>query len=121
MAVVNLVEKKAKLDKQAAVQFQIITHCFLSGIVLSSSEIICLIMLAIDGVQDLNAFCTKVHEKGVFKSSQSARNAIARAEKNKLVIKEGKSKKKIYINPDIKIQTEGNILLDYKFLSVASN
>lgn len=121
MAVVNQVEKKARLDKFATVQFQIITHCFLSGVVLSSNEIACLTMLAIDGEQELNGFCQKMFANAVFKSPQTVRNTIAKAEKNKLVIKEGKSKKKIWINPLLKIQTEGNILLDYKFLSVASS
>ena len=32
--------------------------------------------------------------------------------------KEGKNKKKIFINPDLKLHSHGNILLDYKFLSV---
>ena len=62
MAVVNQVEKKARLDKFATVQFQIITHCFLSGVVLSSNEIACLTMLAIEGEQELNGFCQKMFE-----------------------------------------------------------
>lgn len=120
MAVVNQVEKKAKIDKFAAVQFQIITHCFLSGLVLSSAELSCLSMLAMEGEQELNSFCQKMFSNAVFKSPQTVRNTIAKAEKNNLVVKEGKSKKKIWINPDLKIQTEGNILLDYKFLAIAS-
>ena len=35
-----------------------------------------------------------------------------------LIKKEGKNKKKIFINPDIKVFSQGNILLDFKFLSV---
>lgn len=118
MAVVNQVDKIAKLGKRAAVQFQILTHCFLSGIVLSPSELECISILAETDDVDLNSFCSYINEQGIFKSAQSARNAIAKAEKNKLVIKQGKSKKKIWVNPDIKIQTKGNILLNYKFLSV---
>lgn len=120
MAVVNQVDKKAKLDKFSIVQFQILTHCFLTGIVLSPAELTCLSMLALDGEQELNSFCQKMHGLSIFKSSQTVRNTISKAEKNTLVIKEGKSKKRIKINPEIKVQTEGNILLDYKFLAVAS-
>ena len=36
--------------------------------------------------------------------------------KQNLVVKDVKNKKMIALNPDIKIQTEGTILLDYKFL-----
>jgi len=120
MAVVNQVDKKAKLDKFSIVQFQILTHCFLTGIVLSPAELTCLSMLALDGEQELNSFCQKMHALSIFKSSQTVRNTISKAEKNLLVIKEGKSKKRIWVNPDMKVQTEGNIFLDYKFLAIAS-
>lgn len=118
MAVVNHVEKKAKIDLPAAVRFQIMTHCFLSGIVLSTSEIDCLSFLAMEGEQELNAFCQKATSLNIFKSAQTVRNTVSKAEKYNLVMKEGKSKKKIFINPSMKIQTEGNIFLDYKFVAV---
>lgn len=119
MAIVNHVEKKVKIDNNAVIKFQIMTHCFLSNIILSASEIDCLALLAKEGDQDLNVFCNKAAITfEVFKSAQTVRNTIGKAEKNNLVIKEGKSKKKIYINPDLKIQTKGNIFLDFKFVSV---
>lgn len=120
MAVVNQVDKKAKLDKFSIVQFQILTHCFLTGIVLSPAELTCLSMLALDGEQELNSFCHKMYALSIFKSSQTVRNTISKAEKNLLVIKAGKSKKRIWVNPDMKVQTEGNIFLNYKFLAIAS-
>mgnify|MGYP000565770838 CR=1 FL=1 len=49
---------------------------------------------------------------------QSVRNALAKAEKRNLIVKQGKSKKKIKINPELKVQTDGNILLDYKIVRV---
>lgn len=118
MAVVIQVDKKVKLDKFEIIKFQILTYCFLSNIIISVSELTCLSMLAIEGEQELNSFCQKTHNLSIFKSSQTVRNTISKAEKNNLVIKEGKSKKKIKINPELKIQTEGNILLDYKFLAI---
>lgn len=121
MALVNQVEKKAKLDKFSVVQFQILTHCFLSNIVISLAELTCLSMLALEGEQELNSFCQKIYAKSIFKSSQTVRNSISKAEKNNLVVKEGKSKKKIRINPEMKVQTNGTILLDYKFLGLASS
>lgn len=121
MAVVNHVEKKAKINGLAAVRFQIITHCFLSGITLSTSEVDCLAFLAIAGEQELNSFCQKAATQNLFKSAQTVRNTIGKAEKFDLIIKEGKSKKKIYINPSLKIQTKGNIFLDYKFLAVETS
>ena len=51
----------------------------------------------------------------IFKSPQSCRNAIQKAKKKNLVIKD---KNNIMINPDMKIQTTGNIFLDFKILGV---
>lgn len=118
MAIVNHIEKKAKIQPVDAVRFQILTHCFLSGVVLSPAEISCLSLLAMEGEQELNSFCQKVANMGLFKSSQTVRNAIGKGEKYDMVVKDGKSKKKIQIHPGLKIQTKGNILLDYKFLAV---
>jgi hypothetical protein len=119
VAIVNQVEKRAKLSTEQVVQFQLLTHCFLSNITLSVADLKCLTMLALDVEQELNTFCNKVHQNGIFKSAQSVRNAIIKAEKNGLILKEGKSKKKIWINPSLAIQVKGNIFLDYKFLAVA--
>jgi hypothetical protein len=119
MALVNQVEKRVKMSLDQVVQYQILTYCFLSNITLSSADLRCLTMLALDSEHELNSFCNKVHQKGIFKSPQSVRNAIIKAEKNKLIVKEGKSKKRIWINPELKIQTSGNVLLDYKFLGLA--
>jgi hypothetical protein len=52
----------------------------------------------------------------IFKSPQTVRNAVNKAMKNMLVIKDDTDKKMIKLNPGLKVQTEGDILLDYKFL-----
>jgi len=66
----------------------------------------------------LTDFCydASSEESWIFKSPQTVRNSINKAEKNKLVIKDASNKKQIMLNPNLKIQTEGSILLDYKFL-----
>jgi hypothetical protein len=119
MALVNQVEKKVKVSNEQVVQYQLLTHCFLSEIPLSVADLKYLTLLALEGEQELNTFCQKVHKIGIFKNPQSVRNAVIKAEKNGLLLKEGKSKKRIWINPELKIQTQGTIFLDYKLLSVA--
>lgn len=119
MAIVNQVEKKVKLSTDQVVQYQIITHCFLANIAISNADLKCLTLLAVEGEHELSSFCTKAHQSGIFKSAQSVRNAINKAEEQGLILKEGKNKKKIWINPDLKLQTKPPILLDYKFLGVA--
>lgn len=120
MAIVNQVDKRVRMDRDQIVKFQLITHCYLSKIPVSEADLDCLAFLAMEGEQELTSFCIKAHGKNIFSSQQSVRNCLTKAEKKNLIIKEGKNKKKIYINPDIKVFSEGNILLDYKFLSIAS-
>lgn len=114
---VNQVQKKEKLDKKDTIRYQLMTHCFLNKIEkISESDIDCLALLADSGEQELNEFCKKVAASGIFKTSQTARNSLMKSEKKKMVMKDGKSKKRIWLNPELKIQTQGNIMLDFKFL-----
>lgn len=120
MAVVNQVDKRVKIDKWGIVKYQFITYCYLSKIFASNSELDCLTYLALQGEQELTSFCNIIYEKKIFSSSQSARNCLAKLEKKGMIVKEGKNKKKITINPSLNIHFKGNILLDFKFLSIES-
>lgn len=118
MAIVNQIDKKVKLDKWEVVKYQLITHCFINKISVSDSDLNCLTFLAIEGDQELTAFCNKAHTKDIFSSTQSVRNCLTKAERKNLIKKEGKNKKKIFINPDLNIFSKGTILLNFKLLSV---
>ena len=118
MALVNQVDKKMKMSKWDIVKYQILTHCYINKISVSEADLNCLTYLAIEGDQELTNFCNKAHTKDIFSSIQSVRNCLTKAEKKNLIKKEGKNKKKIFINPDIKVFCVGNILLDFKFLSI---
>jgi len=118
MALVNQVGKKVKLSKWDIVKYQLLTHCYLNKISVSEADLNCLTYLALEGDQELTNFCTKAHSKEIFSSIQSVRNCLTKAEKKHLIKKEGKNKKKIYIHPDVGVYVNGNILLDFKFLSV---
>jgi len=118
MAIVNQVDKRVRMDRWDIVKFQLLTHCYLFKIQVSESDLDCLTLLAINGEQELTSFCNIAHDEKIFSSTQSVRNCLTKAEKKKLIKKEGKNKKKIYIHPDLKVHAKGNILLDYKFLSV---
>lgn len=110
------VDKKIRLDQWAITKFQLIVHCYLSGIRLSNHDLSCLALLSILGDQTLEDFCQKVVDKKIFTSAQSARNAISKAEKLGLISKEGKNRKKIFLNPTLSIQSNGNIVLNYKIV-----
>jgi hypothetical protein len=118
MALVNQVDKRVKMDKWEIVKYQILTHCYLNKISVSEADLNCLTYLALEGDQELTSFCSKAHIKDIFSSIQSVRNCLTKAEKKNLIKKEGKNKKKIFINPELKVYSKGSILLDFKFLSV---
>ena len=119
MAIVNQINKKAKLNRWEIVQYQILTHCYINKISISEADLNCLTYLAIEGDQELSSFCQKAFSKNIFSSIQSVRNSLRKMEKKSLLIKEGKNKKKIFINPEMKVCSVGNILLDFKFVYVA--
>lgn len=120
MAIVNQVQKRIRMEIWDITKFQISVHCHLNDIPVSTLDLNCLTLLALSGERELTEFCKTAADKEIFGSSQSVRNAINKAEKRKLILKEGSSKKKIKINPGLKVQTEGNILLDYKIVRIES-
>jgi hypothetical protein len=118
MAIVNKVDQKAKVDIDTTIQYQIVTYCFFNDVQISNADLKCLAELAKQGEVELTLFCNNVTDMGIFKSPQSARNAITKASKKQLVIKNGKNKKKIFLNKAMNVQTSGNVLLDYKILGI---
>ena len=118
MTKVNKVDKKVKMSKEGVIKYQILTFCFLNDVQISISDLNCLTELAKMGDHELTSFCKVVAEKEIFKSPQSARNAITKAEKKNLVDKIGNNRKSIRISKAMNVQTEGTIFLDYKFLGV---
>jgi len=120
MAIVNQVQKRIRMEIWDITKFQIAVHCHLNDIQVSTLDLNCLTLLALSGERELTEFCEAAAKKEIFGSSQSVRNALTKAEKRSLIIKEGKSKKKIKINPTLRLQTDGNILLDYKIVRIES-
>ena len=120
MAIVNKVDQKAKVDLDTTIQYQIVTYCFFNNLQISNSDLKCLAELAKIGEVELTFFCLHGTDLGIFKSPQSARNAITKASKKDLVVKDGKNRKKIFLNKKMNVQTSGTVLLDYKILGIES-
>jgi hypothetical protein len=108
------------MDLWSIVKFQLAVHCHLKSLNVSDQDLSCLTFLALSGEKELTEFCDAATKNKIFGSSQSVRNAITKAEKKSLIVKKGKSKKKISISDDLRVQISGNILLDYKFVHVES-
>ena len=116
MAIVNKVDLKLQVDINETIKYQILTYCFFENILISNSDLKCLMELSKQPKVELTKFCIFLTEQEIFKSAQSARNALAKAEKKKLIVKNGVNKKTISINKTINVQIDGLVLLDYKIL-----
>jgi|TARA_R110002020_G_scaffold17044_16_gene60330 hypothetical protein len=116
MALVNKVDLKLKVDLDQSIMYQIMTYCFFKDIVITNSDLKFLMELSKRDNIELTKFCIELVNKNIFKSPQSARNAITKAAKKGLLEKKGNNKKTISINKDMDIQNSGLVLLDYKIL-----
>ena len=137
MAKVNVVNKQVRMDLNDIIRYQLITHCYINRIVLSELDYECLTNLGLLGESELTEFCTMMadkrlneklktwkpsmpNEKKPVPSPQTIRNVLIKVEKEGLIQKDGKGRKKISIHPDLKIQTSGNRLLNHKIVRVES-
>jgi hypothetical protein len=116
MAIVKKVNQKLKVDISKTIKYQILTYCFFNDVQINDSDLELLAELSQNGGLQIAEFCKLVTKKGIFKSEQSARNAINKIGKKDLLVKEGNNKKLIYINKDMNVQSEGIVLLDIKVL-----
>jgi len=127
--IINQVEKKGELKLWQIIRFQILLYCYFNDIIIPESDLECLTLLALNGESELTSFCNAAcndeqkdrdsdlnHEKEIFKSPQCVRNSINRIENKNLIVKNGKGRKKIYVTPNMKLQTSGNIFINVKLL-----
>jgi hypothetical protein len=119
MAKANLVQKKVRMGQRDIIKYQLITYCFMNDIRLSNNELDCLTLLGAFVESELAEFCNLAVEEKIFKTAQTVRNFLTKAErKMNLIYKDGTNKKKIRLHDDLKIQTQGNIVLDFKIFHV---
>lgn len=129
MAIV--VDKTMRMSETDIVRYQLLTYCFTKSLKLSDSEIDCLLLLVRNGECDLSDFSRAAslsktekepalpHTSAIFKTPQTVRNFLTRAEKDNLVVKSTGSRKKIKVNPEMEIQFGTTILLNFKIAYVA--
>ena len=137
MAKVNLVNKQVRMTLEDIIKYQLVTHCYINRVILSDLDLDCLTSLGIMGESELTDFCSYMSEKRLQNklqswkpkktnermpeaSPQTIRHVLIKVEKENLIVKSGKGRKRISLNPDLKIQTSNNILLNYKIVHVAT-
>ena len=134
MAKFNIVDKKVNMTLEEIVKFQIITYCYIKRITLSDADLNCLTLLGLNKKTELSNFCnaccdpenkekdsTLPFSRLIFKTPQTVRNCLAKMANYQLVIKKGSGHSKtVELNSELQIQTEGNILLNYKIIYIES-
>jgi len=117
MTVVRKVDKKVRSTRDKVIKYQILTYCFFKNIKVSTTELELLTELSKNNGIEVNELCQQLSVKCVYRTKQSARNAITKAEKKTLIIKGGDvRKKRVYLSEDLNIQIDGIIFLDIKVL-----
>jgi hypothetical protein len=128
---INKVTRKVRLDSRLdAIKYQLVTELmFLRKHPLIDTDLTYLALLVELGPIPLKEFCHKavLHVYGpsvvtdVEKHPvrvQTVRNRLGVMEKRGLIVKEGKGKKILRINPNIPLTKDGDILLEYNFLYI---
>lgn len=115
------VNKTVQKELFDIVKFQLIYYCFENKVSLSETEMNCLSLLGCKGEIRLIEFCRLAVDVGLLGTPTAVNNCLCRIEHSKLYIKKGAGKKIIFLNPDLGVQTKGNILLNYKIFRVESD
>ena len=116
MAKVNLVNKQVQLGIEEIIRFQIITHCYINHITLSELDVDCLSFLGVVGKVELTDFCKHMAERRLNKKLSAWKSKTRRPEASPQTIRNILIKAEKANHPDLKIQTAGNIMLNYKFI-----
>ena len=115
--VVKRVGKKVRAKRDKVIKYQILTYCFFKNIKVSGTELELLTELSKNNGIEINELCEHLSVKSIYRTKQSARNAITKIEKKTLIIKNGDARKKrVYISEDLNIQVDDVIFLDIKVL-----
>lgn len=124
---VNRVTKKLRLPVEDSVRFQLITALvFTRKESITPTELDILIHLTLAGEAELGKFCNETVKKmyviermeDFSVKAQNIRNIITKLCKRNIVEKSaGKGKKTIKLHPTIEVFYQGNVLLDYQFLT----
>lgn len=117
MAVIK-VEKIIKLNKIEIIRYQLMHHCFVKKIKISDTELNCLALLGELGEIRLSEFNKIAAKKGILGSPIAVSSCLSKIERSGLFVKKNNGKKVIFLNPELNIQTEGNIIIDLKLIKL---
>jgi hypothetical protein len=103
---------KVGMTREVLIRFQVIFTAFINGIALTPSDIDTCVLLGLKGEQLLRNYSDELVARTLFTSSGSARNTIAKLTDCKLIIKTGRSRKKVRISDAICTVADNSVTLD---------
>lgn len=109
---VNKWTGKRLLERKDIIRLQILLHCHLNKIPLNTNDLEYLAELGYIGVSPLSTYCSWMVSSGLCGSEGSARQIIDGLKEKNLILKEGKNRKIVSLNPAMKIQNKGNIMVE---------
>lgn len=115
------VDKVVRLNKLEIIRYQLMHHCFMKKIRLSDSELSCLSLLGQLGQVRLSEFNKIASSKAggnILGSPIAIASCLSKIERTGLFVKKNNGKKVIFLNPDLNIQTEGNIIINLKLVKL---
>jgi hypothetical protein len=131
MAKFNVVDKKVSMSLEDVIKFQLITYCYIHKIILSESDLSCLTLLGLNKKVELSDFCnaccdlnnrdkdsTIPYQKAIFKTPQTVRNCVAKMRNYNIINRD--ASKTIELNPELNIQADGNVLLNFKMFHIGT-
>jgi hypothetical protein len=134
MAKFNVVDKKVNMSLEDIVKFQVMMYCYTHKITISEADLNCLTLLGLNKKAELSDFCNACcdpeekdkdsdlpYQKVIFKTPQTVRNCIAKMKNYNIINKDGLGHSKIIeLNPELSIQSEGNVLLNFKMYHIGT-
>lgn len=111
---------KYHMHQSSLIRVQVMLYCHMNGYFpgtglskVSFADIDCLTLLGMRGKTNLISFCKELVNFGIFKSVQSVRNAISKLQDKNLILKQGKSQKIVFLNPNMKILTDDSMTVNF--------
>lgn len=117
--VVNTWKRVAKMSLEEIVGLQLLVHCYLNSIRLSTVKNTVLCLLATKGKVDLGLFCRELADMELFTSEQGARNAISELQEMGLITKVAVNgrKKAVSVADSVGIVNTLPVMLDVKAIA----
>ena len=111
-----------KVSAEQMVRFHLLCYTHMNDIDLTKTEMNALVLLGLRGSPALKEFCSELSARGIYLSSESARNAIGElCIKKGMVVKKGSHRKVVSLSPGIQVSPKEGTMLSINCIHAAKN